>query len=82
MSTSTVVPDDVATAPGEARGCQQLLSFGTLGTLAPGATLDWPLWLHPRASGSFAFQYVWYYEALKPVDAMKFRRAAANICPG
>ncbi len=38
-----------------------------------GATLEWPLWVHPRVAGELAFQYVLYYEPATPVKGMKYR---------
>jgi hypothetical protein len=54
------------------KGCQ-LLDFRPMARLEPGASMDWPLWLHPRRAGTLAFQYAWFYEPLKPVDGLKFR---------
>lgn len=30
--------------------------------LAPGAELQWPLWLHPNGTGNLRVQFVWYCE--------------------
>lgn len=57
------------------RSGQQLYAIrgGSGGGLAPGASLEWPLWLHPRAAGELTFHYVWCYEPLEPVHGMRHR---------
>lgn len=48
------------------------------GALAPGASLEWPLWLHPRAPGELTFHYVWCYEPQEPVNGMRNRWGALS----
>ena len=57
------------------RDGQALYALGPGSRLAPGASLRWPLWLHPRAAGELAFHYVWHYEPEEPVDGMRYRCA-------
>ena len=61
------------------RSGQQLYAIKGPASLAPGASLDWPLWLHPRASGELIFHYVWYYEPLEAVNGMKYRLDETQI---
>ena len=55
------------------RDGQALYALGPGARLAPGASLQWPLWLHPRAAGELAFHYVWHYEPEEPVEGMRYR---------
>ena len=55
------------------RDGQALYALGPGARLAPGTSLRWPLWLHPRAAGELAFHYVWHYEPEEPVDGMRYR---------
>ena len=62
------------------RDGQALYALGPGARLAPGESLRWPLWLHPRAAGELAFHYVWHYEPEEPVDGMRYRCGAASVC--
>ena len=83
-------PDDGASAalraepvPVESfRDGQALYALGPGARLAPGQSLRWPLWLHPRAAGELAFHYVWHYEPEEPVDGMRYRCFIATEWPG
>jgi hypothetical protein len=57
-------------------GTAYLFRFPAGTELAPGASLQWPLWLHPSAPVALDFQLLWYYEAAGGADSsagMKFR---------
>ena len=60
------------------RAGQQLYAIRGGGGLAPGASLEWPLWLHPRTAGELTFHYVWCYEPLEPVNGMRHRWGAGR----
>jgi len=64
------------------RDGQALYALGPGARLAPGQSLRWPLWLHPRAAGELAFHYVWHYEPEEPVDGMRYRCAVAALWLG
>ena len=64
------------------RDGQALYALGPGARLAPGESLRWPLWLHPRAAGELAFHYVWHYEPEEPVDGMRYRCGGARVWLG
>ncbi len=41
--------------------------------LGPGQELRWPLWLHPRDKGQFAFHLAFLSEPEATVDGMSYR---------
>lgn len=59
------------------RNGQSLFIWGPRSALQPQGSLEWPLWLHPRAPGVLTFHCVWYYEPVAPVEGMKFRSEKA-----
>ncbi len=61
------------------RDGQALYALGPGARLAPGQSLRWPLWLHPRAPGELTFHYVWHYEPEEPVDGMRYRCGVAAV---
>lgn len=63
------------------RDGQALYALGPASRLAPGASLRWPLWLHPRAAGELTFHYVWHYEPEELVDGMR-NRCGSPRCDG
>lgn len=41
--------------------------------LAPGESIRWPMWIHPRDRGPFGFHLAFYCEPVTPVEGMNHR---------
>ncbi len=71
MSTSRRPADEPTQS--QLKGGQTVVAWGANVILAPGESLRWPLWLHPRSPGTLVYHLVWYFQLVTPVDGMKHR---------